>query len=213
MPSKNPLYESRQPVNTLRQLASDTPEYQQLMNYLMARSAVPEVNFNADGDNSGQFVQGERYIGGSSKHNAGTASLSGDYMGYKGNPNTAVRTLGHELTHAAWNQMRQQIYEGKTSPEFADAFSKLVYNKKKGTWAAPDLANKLDAPWYKENESYRSSVQEMPAFGIGNSMLGGDPSPSWKPPTHLDPTLATEQMILLDLATRDAKRNPNKTTR
>ena len=230
MPSKNPLYESRQPVNTLRQLASDTPEYQQLMNYLMARSAVPEVNFNADGDNSGQFVQGERYIGGSSKHNAGTASLSGDYMGYKGNPNTAVRTLGHELTHAAWNQMRQQIYEGKASPEFEGAFSKLVYNKQKGVWempdssnnldaqlfnnpwAAPRLAEKLDPDWSQKNRVYRASSSELPAFAVGNSTLGGNP-PSYKTPSHLDPTLATEQMILLDLATRDAKRNPNKTTR
>ena len=230
MPSKNPLYDSRQPVNTLMQLASDTPEYQQLANYLMARSAVPEVEFRYMGeDQTGEFNRNKKFIGGSSDHPGGTLSMSDRYTGYEGNPRQAVSTLGHELTHAAWNQMRQQIYEGKASPEFAAAFSKLVYNKPKGVWEMPDLSNNLDASlfsnpwgasqlaqrldpaWAQKNGSYRASSSELPAFAVGNMM--NNAPPGWKPPAHLDPTLATEQMILLDLATRDARRSPVKTTR
>lgn len=230
MPPRNPLYDSYQPVNTLMQLASDSPEYQATMNYLMARSAVPEVKFQyMDEGQTGEFNRNKKFIGGGSNHPAGTLSMSDRYTGYEGNPRQAVSTLGHELTHAAWNQIRQQIYEGKMSTQFAEAFSKLVYNKQKGVWEMPDISNNLDSPlfknpwaalrlaeklnpaWAQNNQAYRASPSELPAFAVGNMMSNAPPA--WKPPSHLDPTLATEQMILLDLATRDARRNPVKTTR
>lgn len=56
----------------------------------------------------------------------------------------------------------------------------------------------------KKNKEYRSTPPELAAFAIENA-LGGDrgglsPGMIKRAPLHVDPTLATEFTILLDLA-------------
>jgi len=208
----NPLYRAKDPVNALRQLASNTPEYQELTNYLMARNAMPEVKFGYLGGTNGEF---ERDVG---RPNSGVAapgrvSINNGYLDYDSNPAGAQSTLLHELTHAAWHQIRKQVESGTASPELQDAFSKLVYDRKKGTWRMQDIAKTLNPEWHKANEGYRASVSEGPAFGIGNSSYPGPTRGTWEQPPHLDSTLATEFRILQELATRDALKNPNKVNR
>jgi hypothetical protein len=209
----NPLYRAKDPVNALRQLASDTPEYQELTNYLMARNAMPGVKFDYLGSGThGQYSRNTSNTGvAGALPKAGQVSISEGYRGYDGDPQRAVATLGHELTHAAWSQIRQQIEDGKASPQLVEAFKKLLYNRKTNTWAAAETASKLNPSWERANEAYRASVDEMPAFAIGNSM---NPSRTQETqPRHLDSTLATEFRILQELATRDAVKNPNKVNR
>lgn len=206
----NPLYRAKDPVNALRQLASDTPEYQELTNYLMARNAMPEVKFGYMGSIDGGFERGDRK---GVIPQQGRVTINNQYREYGEDPRGAASILGHELTHAAWYQIRKQVESGTASPELVQAFKRLVYDPKKGTWAVGDFAKKLDPQWYKDNAGYRASTVEGPAFGIGNVMEPDNTPSSWKPPAHLDSTLATEFRILQELAQRDAMKNPNKVNR
>jgi hypothetical protein len=202
----NPLYRAKDPVNALRQLASDTPEYQELTNYLMARNAMPEVRFGYMGNTNGEFERGPA-------PSQGRVTMNDQYREYDADPAKALGTLGHELTHAAWYQIEKQVKSGTASPELVQAFKRLVYDSKKGTWAVGDLATKLNPQWYRDNEGYRASTVEGPAFGVGNSMTPPGYGGNRNPPVHLDSTLATEFRILQELAQRDAVKNPNKVNR
>jgi hypothetical protein len=77
------------------------------------------------------------------------------------------------------------------------------------------LAYKLNPAWTESQEGYRASSGELPAWAMGNvantnPLVNYD---TYNTPSHLNSTLATEYQILLDLATRDAKANPNKKAR
>ena len=61
--------------------------------------------------------------------------------------------------------------------------------------------------WVAANRDYRSTAGELLGFAMGNSApVGVERNPASKVPLHLDATLATEFMILLDLATREEKK-------
>jgi hypothetical protein len=121
-------------------------------------------------------------------------------------PKQASGTLAHELTHAADIQLNTQFNESSNT-QFLDAYKKLVETPKH--FGTPKLDQRaasaaiLAPTWAATNSDYRSTGEELPGFGIGNSILAGsstDPSPP-----HVDSTMATEFMILLDLALRDLK--------
>jgi hypothetical protein len=122
-------------------------------------------------------------------------------------------TLVHELTHAAEKSMVGQYYKGvdKSSrdesyvdnPQFMDAYEKLwhggSYYRNKGKNYGPDyLPNKFGKEWTFEERDYRSSPRELNAHAVGNQYS------HWpdRAPQHLDPTLATEFEIMLELAKR-----------
>jgi hypothetical protein len=66
------------------------------------------------------------------------------------------------------------------------------------------LADKLAPEWSKENSDYRSASNELSAYGMGSTV----PRRSNRAPLHVDPTMATEFSILLDLAQRAQKAKP-----
>lgn len=125
-------------------------------------------------------------------------------------PASGLGTLVHEMTHAADNALEQQYYDRPTSwnkPDtqtyFTDAYDKLkgrtsntYYNDRRG-----ELANKLNSEWYKKNQDYRSTGNELSGWA-GKRTVRGEQEPRYEAPDHLDSTLATEMSILLDLARR-----------
>lgn len=108
-----------------------------------------------------------------------------------------INSFAHEFTHALQQAMAQNIYNsGKENSQFKDAYVKLGQPNTERF-----LKTKPQTPW----EEYRYSLNEAPAWGVGNTTNDDKaPVPS-KPPQHLDPTLATEQAILRDLFSRYLK--------
>lgn len=166
-------------------------DYTALMRYLATRSAVPAMteNRNLPIGLEGSFNRGVEY------GPTGRIELAGTSPAYVG-------TLLHELTHAAQMQMGSQTQEKGATPQFVDAFKKLAVSGGKGQGPAAMLATKPQPnTWAPDYATYRTNDLEAPAFAVGNQSSGIDPAQ--RAAGHIDPTLATEFMILLDLATRD----------
>lgn len=208
------------PIQYLMQLATERPEYASLMDYLTTRSATPPVSFGyLSPGTSGEFESPGFFSSGQIPQ-TGKITLSSGFVNRGYDPTSPVSTLTHELTHASQREMENQrnqknIADQAAKQQFLDAYSKLVYNKDKKLsqrFGQNVLAEKLGPAWSKENEAYRSSIVELPAFAMGN-VTKKDNRDSYTTPPHLDPTLATEYQILLDLATRDARANPNRRNR
>lgn len=110
------------------------------------------------------------------------------------------RTLAHELQHAVRQTIGGQAYD----------------IKKKFT-RTPDEERLLDAATKLQDtdtnipltglNSYRSSPSERQSYGVANSRYPGG---EYKGSSHLDPTMATEQAILFDLAKRANKSAPRQ---
>jgi hypothetical protein len=217
------LAESKNPVQFLMQLASERPEYAALTEYLQSRNAMPPIAFDfLPSGATGQFVQRGFFSDGSVPA-TGKVTLSDAYVRRGLSPESAIPTLTHELTHATQKEMDTQrrqkdVVDQQAKQQFLEGHAKLSYDRyKKGraAFAENSLANKLDPQWTAENEAYRASNQELPAWAMG-AVANRNPRVPYDPynaPAHLNPTLATERQILLDLATRDARANPNKKNR
>ena len=218
------LAEHPNPLQYLMQLASERPEYAALTDYLTSRSAMPPVSFRyLPSGNSGTFEHFSPFNP-YRVPQTGAVTLNNAYLKRGYDPTNAIPTLTHELTHAAQLQMAKQrsqeeVANPQAKQQFLDAYKKLVYTDAKpkvsDRFAQSVLADKLNPKWYDDNASYRASVNELPAWAMG-SVANQNPLyeyDDFKTPAHLNPTLATEFQILMDLATRDAKANPNKKTR
>ena len=217
------LAESKNPVQYLMQLASERPEYAALAEYLQSRNAMPPISFGFMPDSTaGKFVQ-QGIFSSSNIPATGKINLTDAFLRRGFDPTSAIPTLTHELTHATQKEMigqklQKNVVDPEAKQQFLDAYKKLSYDpSKRGVEAFREssLSNKLNPEWYDKNQGYRSSVEELPAWAMGdvtnrNPLIDYD---SYKSPAHLNATLATERQILLDLATRDAKKNPNKTNR
>lgn len=176
----------------------------------MSRGAYPDVEQELDprGGIIGSFTSG-----GDIPPN-GKIALS-----WLANPGT----FPHELQHAVDRQFRKDDFErtGKgstgdllldkilgrpTGPDqFQQAYRKMRgYDANTGLTSQQKLAALLDPNFVKKNSDYRASSTEIPAFGVGNMVNPWLDSDS-KAPNHLDATMATEAMILLDLAKRKKK--------
>jgi hypothetical protein len=188
----------------------DVPQYQQLMEYLSVRRAVPPTKFAYLGDDT---------IGLYSRNGAFNRQL----------PETGAITLSrgamadtfvHELTHAATAQLAKQYGEYDTNwgdvikpDQFTNAMDKIMLGSradyKAGKNQPPvELAKALDPTWTAKNRDYRATTNELLGFAMGNTVPGNKASFTNIPPAHLDATLATDMMILLDLATRAQKAKP-----
>lgn len=195
------------------------PEYQQMMNYLMDRRAVPEVKKGALPYNVfGEFATNVWSRGPLPK--AGRVTLG---------PGAGTDTLIHEITHAVERQIIQQYAEdpkrGGPSAllnrlfgdpnQFVDGYEKLVYNAATQTRQGEEqhgdqrsrLMNKMNPDWARQGSEYRSSPGEAVARSVENMTARGgaafDPGPD-----HVDATLATEFLIILDLAQREQAKKP-----
>lgn len=217
------LAEHPNPVQYLMQLASEQQGYTALQDYLTSRSAMPPVSFGYLGQgNTGEFKQ-RGFFSDNKIPETGKVTLNYGFLKPGYNPTNAIPTLTHELTHAAQKEMENQKYQKnindlEAKQQFLDAYKKIMYDKNKrnrDAFSPNVLAAKLNPEWTNTNEDYRASYKELPAWAMGfvantNPLATYD---TYNTPAHLNPTLATEYEILLDLATKDAKANPNKKAR
>lgn len=210
--AKKPVrMESRDPAYDLMELTGKRPEYRQMMDYLMARRAVPEVQLRYLGDS----------LHGVFEH-PGAAVTSYKAAGPNGRISVAdyqsQNTLIHETAHAADRQMAIQYSREKYHGEsptgrtpFTDAYEKFIYQPDlyrddPGKLPSQQLMKLIAPTWTAAEADYRSTTNEARAFGIGNSAVPAQADS--KAPPHVDATLATEFLILLDLATRSQKAKP-----
>ena len=126
-------------------------------------------------------------------------------------------TLAHEMSHAAQHSLllpaAEQIAKksDKTPQEqqFLDAFRKLLPSLKSGAKLSDRLRatkeqDKLTEALFKNKapkdayNSYRTESQELQAFGVGSMSQKGQPTNQLNN-RHLDPTMASEFSLLMNL--------------
>jgi hypothetical protein len=206
--AKNALVQD--PLQELLTRAAAYPQYNDLVNFLMSRQAMPKIKQEYLGPGtSGEFVYDT--LGGT-----GTIGVN-----YGAEPSTIV----HELTHAADRQIGNLSYNleerhrketpffdrlmGRSSltPEeqqLVDARKKLYFDVQKkigdlARYPRESFVNKLAPEWAKQKRDYRASDNELIAYGMGSTIA---PNTYNRAPAHVDPTMATEFSIMLDLAQR-----------
>jgi hypothetical protein len=203
-------------LEKLTQESKKYPQYNDLMDFLASRLAVPEISQTYLGPSTGgEFTSGW-----------GAPKNGKIEVNWGATPSTLV----HELTHAADRQISHQASDleerhrketpifdyirGKTvlTPEevrLAMGYRKLHYNPNKdygdpARYPRQQLINKMAPEWSKKNYDYRSGDGELVAYGMGSTV----PRRGYRAPLHVDPTMATELSILLDLAQRAQKAKP-----
>ena len=184
------------PLQTLLRQASEFEAYTALVDYLAARRMMPTIKQRPMGNMSGSFQTNSFF--GNNLPKTGVVNV-----GLRAGPGTVI----HELTHAANRQIELQYFELKNKrgdlteaeKKFMQAYEKLAYDQFGRDKALPRrvLAEKLDPTWAKKEEEYRATNEELPAWGMEFTV---EPDRSYNQPLHLDPTLATEFRILMDLA-------------
>jgi hypothetical protein len=162
-------------------------DFGKLLKYLTQADGLPGVEYKAmPPDYHGQFSYDTAV-----PRDPGLVEVS----------NNSVNTLVHEFTHAGQKQMREQAARQGAGKQFVDGYNKLMGA---GDSGPAGLVNKIAPAWQSAGSKYRTTPNEAQAHAMGN--MSPLPHPSMAAPAHVDPTLATEFMILLDLATRDLKK-------
>jgi hypothetical protein len=206
----------RTDLERLTDEAKQYSQYNDLMGFLASRQALPEITQTYLGPSTGgQFITGW------SEPKNGRIELNWE---------STPSTLLHELTHAADRQISHQVSDleerhRKETPLFdylrgktvltPDEVRLVLGHRKLGYGNGTDfkdpakyprrqLADKLAPEWAKENSGYRSASNELAAYGMGSTV----PRRSNRAPLHVDPTMATDFSILLDLAQRAQKAKP-----
>ena len=105
------------------------------------------------------------------------------------------RTLAHEFQHALDHSYAKLYSEIKQKPNRTKEEQQFLDN-------LPKFEEPTKIPTTGLN-SYRARQGEMKAFGVANSRY---PQGAYEGSSHLDPTMATEQAILFDMAQK-AKRS------
>jgi hypothetical protein len=196
-------------VTKILQKASDNPEYQALANYLMSRRAMPQMQREYLGDNTlGSFVT-PGFLSSGAVPDRGILKLN-RFSEYQ-NPSDVVPTVTHEMTHAAERQMIKQYYEVKKKRDKSELESQFIENFQKIIGSSkPEISNWLKrvAPDFaKKEEGYRSTSTEALAFGLQNAAFPNTESQRYAP-EHIDPTIATSLMLLLDQAQKVQNQQP-----
>jgi len=197
------------PLNQLEKLLAETakyPQYGEMVDYLTQQEMMPPINqtYLSSGTN-GRFRQNVW----DSTHLPKTGLIE---VKYGAGPSTVL----HELAHATDAQINRNYNKLKLiglnfTPEekrFMTAYEKLVFNPKvyhgnPSKYPRSQLANKLSPEWAKEESQYRSRDDELAGWGMGSTVQRDT---DYNPPLHLDPTMATELLILTDLAKRAKKK-------
>ncbi|MFZ9241517.1 MAG: hypothetical protein ACO22R_10280 [Chitinophagaceae bacterium] len=195
-------------IANIMKAASDNPDYQALANYLISRRSFPDVQ-TAYMRSLGRFTSPGFFSDGSIPRR-GIVSLNAN--AYPSASEEASNTLSHELTHALEKQLINQYYEVKNKKsktdldrQFMDNFQKIIGSTEPeiNKWlktVAPDFA--------KKEEGYRATGKEALAFGVANSIFPKmDENSFGAAPAHIDPTIATTLMLLLDQAQRVQNQN------
>lgn len=122
-------------------------------------------------------------------------------------PRTGQETVTHEMTHAVQQALLKQFMNSSDS-QFKEMWKNSISagGGPKGTVErlAPgkiaELQNKND--WGK----YRTTDDELQAFGV--ELAAHNYPTAARMPQHVDPTIATELMLLVDTALRSMKTDP-----
>jgi len=200
---------TEQLVRTLQAAEQNTP-YRVVLNYLRERGAIPPIRQGVRISSLGSFATG------------GDLPPTGVVnLGYA----PKLNTITHEMTHAAQRQLPRQYYSHRTettpeSRQFRDAYEKIDFNPAKSfrdpaRYPLRNFISRLAPDWFKSNLDYRTTEVELPAFAVGNasSMEAKEPVSSYEPPPpHIDPTIATQMLMLLDLATRATRAEKKKSS-
>lgn len=206
MATKNALVP--EPVNALIQ-AQQHPEFGNIMSFLAARNRVPQIQFSGYGNP--KFSTNNLLYGGDLPV-GGMVSLP---------PISDTNAVMHEFTHAADRQIGELSLEiGNKSPrkwspierQFMAAYEKLKYaskafNTDPAKLPREQMAARLDPAWAAKNENYRAQIGELAAWGMGGTASANVDRPA---PRHLDPTMATEFSILMDLANQVQQQRKEK---
>jgi hypothetical protein len=188
-----PPAEQSELADIIRRTETTSQPYNDMMRYLGMRDEVPPVKMG--------------YIGTYGLYKHPTADKpKGEIIL---NPGVGAVTLTHEVMHPAMRVLREQEAESRaagTDKQFTDAFAKILYNPDRKTNVRDsipilDLAQKLAPEWAKK-EKYRASIGELPAFAVERAAIPEGRQTGLEAPPHVDPTIATQMMILLDLAQR-----------
>lgn len=197
------------PVNALTTAAGKYPSYQDLLKFLGVNQ--PPIRFTPlDSETKGEYDYNPRY------GNTGEIRMNNNSLRYmRDDPAATARTLIHETTHATDRQLNDLFDKYKNNPptpeiaQFIAGYRKMRWNAQKpnANFQSPpseDLARRLDPKWAAENARYRADSAEMYSHAVSNTARTPDDTRyrSLDIPLHLDPTLATEHFILLDLANR-----------
>lgn len=203
--------------------ASKLPEYGELVSFLAERRAVPDIKTgflkeNGEFRTPGFFKTNIPYRGAITVSND---TLTRDNKG----DDFSSGTLVHELTHAAERQIRHMVEElkqknkkdlSKSEKQLLDTFEKTAEYRRGGkdkgfSTYAKQLAIAIDKEWVEKNSDYRSTDEELMAFGVGNSSRKRR-SDYNKTPEHIDPSIASVFMILLNQAHIVAKEHTKSKT-
>lgn len=193
-------------------MASTSPEFVSMLNYLQERGKAPEMSaVGLPVGTGGNY----RIKDNSMRFNSGLfQQLNNDQ---RNRAQEFKNIAAHEMTHAVQQDYKTRYEEIKNNKElqtpenlqWAQGYEKLIENKNidygnKGAVPLRELLKKLNPQWQNENFSYRSNDIEAPAWAVGlmqgPSRIFG--SSDMAAPPHIDSTLATEQAILLELARR-----------
>ena len=182
------------PVNSLIARAQQHPAFQELSQFLISRrGALPPIEYAPLYGESGRYDP-----------RTGKLMLA-ERLGY-GNTKEAEDTLIHELTHSAVSELHGKYQQAKDAqkktPEiqqFIDGYEKLMLSPGM-KFQQLELAKQMAPEWTAANARYRASASELPAWAMGSATTGRDGG--YNTPMHLNPTLATEFRVLLDLANR-----------
>ena len=170
-------------------ILKSSPYGNDLYNYLYKQNKLPDVVTRELGDGSrGEYIPQLNQI-----------LLE---------PGATSPTMLHEATHAADSVLADQYRRRPQSYSIPDTPTYFTqgYEKLKGGVSntnfdskRQELARKLDRQWLEDNKDYRANHQELAGWAGGSTINNKD---NFRPPNHLNSTLATEFSILMDLASR-----------
>jgi len=196
-------------ITRILQKASDNPDYQTIANYLMSRRAFPQMQLDpVPSSKLGSFSAPGLFSDGRVPER-GIVNIN-NYSRYQ-NPADVAPVVAHELTHATERQLIKQYYEIKNKQNKTELDNQFLNNFQKIIGSSePEIKNwlsKVSPEFVKEEGDYRAKSNEALAFGLENSIFPNVVS-SYKVPSHVDPTIATSLMLLLDQAQRVQEQKP-----
>ena len=193
-------------IANILKTASSNPDYQQIANYLMSRRSYPEIAYmNKPSSNYGTFTS-QGMFGNANIPQRGIVSINRNASTV--DPNLVAPTLVHELTHASETQLYKQYNEIKGKSNKTDVERQFIENFTKIMGAkATEQASAINPEFTKNNTAYRTRGDEALAFALANVNYPNSPSEQ-NAPSHIDPTIATQLMLLLEQAQRVQNQQP-----